>query len=58
MAHFAELELKTDPTSFTTEKKYIVKRVVVVGNDSLYYIFLVMMDGLVISVLMSPGRVV
>ena len=33
MAHFAELELKTDPTGFTTEEKYIVKRVVVVGND-------------------------
>mgnify|MGYP003639817329 FL=1 len=33
MAHFAELELKTDPTGFTTEDKYIVKRVVVVGND-------------------------
>jgi hypothetical protein len=33
MAHFAEIELKTDPTGFTTEDKYIVKRVVVVGND-------------------------
>jgi len=33
MAHFAELELKTDPSGFTTEEKYIVKRVVVVGND-------------------------
>ena len=33
MAHFAELELKQDPTGFTTDDKYIVKRVVVVGND-------------------------
>ena len=33
MAHFAELELKQDPTGFTTEDKYIVKRVVVIGND-------------------------
>ena len=33
MAHFAELELKQDPTGFTTEDKLIVKRVVVVGND-------------------------
>ena len=33
MAHFAELELKTDPTGFTSDEKYIVKRVVVVGND-------------------------
>ena len=33
MAHFAELELKQDPTGFTTDNKYIVKRVVVVGND-------------------------
>ena len=33
MAHFAEIELKTDPTGFTTDQKWIVKRVVVVGND-------------------------
>lgn len=33
MAHFAELELKTDPTGFTTETHLIVKRIVVVGND-------------------------
>ena len=33
MAHFAELELKTDPSGFTSDEKYIVKRVVVVGND-------------------------
>src|SRR5210317_1059475 len=33
MAHFAELESKTDPTGFTTETHLIVKRIVVVGND-------------------------
>ena len=33
MAHFAELELKQDPTGFTTDDKLIVKRVVVIGND-------------------------
>jgi len=33
MAHFAEIELKTDPTGFTTDQKWIVKRVVVIGND-------------------------
>lgn len=33
MAHFAELELKTDPSGFTSDEKYIVKRVVVIGND-------------------------
>lgn len=33
MAHFAELESKTDPTGFTSETHLIVKRVVVVGND-------------------------
>jgi len=33
MAHFAEIEQKTDPTGFTTDQKWIVKRVVVVGND-------------------------
>ena len=33
MAHFAELELKTDPTGFTSDTHLIVKRVVVVGND-------------------------
>ena len=33
MAHFAELESKTDPTGFTSDIHQIVKRVVVVGND-------------------------
>jgi hypothetical protein len=33
MAHFAEIEQKTDPSGFTTDQKWIVKRVVVVGND-------------------------
>ena len=33
MAHFAELESKTDPTGFTSDTHLIVKRVVVVGND-------------------------
>jgi hypothetical protein len=33
MAHFAEIEQKTDPSGFTTGQKWIVKRVVVVGND-------------------------
>ena len=33
MAHFAELELKTDPTGFTSDTHQIVKRVVVIGND-------------------------
>ena len=33
MAHFAELELKTDPTGFTPDTHLIVKRVIVVGND-------------------------
>ena len=33
MAHFAELESKTDPTGFTSDTHRIVKRVVVVGND-------------------------
>jgi len=33
MAHFAELESKTDPTSFTSDTHLVVKRVVVVGND-------------------------
>ena len=33
MAHFAELESKTDPTGFTLDTHLIVKRVVVVGND-------------------------
>ena len=33
MAHFAELESKTDPTGFTSETHLVVKRVVVVGND-------------------------
>ena len=33
MAHFAELESKTDPTGFTSDTHLIVKRVVVVAND-------------------------
>jgi len=33
MAHFAELEEKTDPTGFTTDTHLIVKRVIVVGNE-------------------------
>ena len=33
MAHFAELESKTDPTGFTSNTHLIVKRVVVVAND-------------------------
>jgi len=33
MAHFAELESKTDPTGFTSDTHLIVKRVVVIGND-------------------------
>jgi hypothetical protein len=33
MAHFAELESKTDPTGFTSNTHLVVKRVVVVGND-------------------------
>ena len=33
MAHFAELETKTDPTGFTSDTHLIVKRVIVVGND-------------------------
>ena len=34
MAHFAELESKTDPTGFTSDTHLIVKRVVVVSNDN------------------------
>ena len=33
MAHFAELESKTDPTGFTSNTHLVVKRVVVVAND-------------------------
>ena len=33
MAHFAELESKTDPTGFTSDTHLVVKRVVVVSND-------------------------
>ena len=33
MAHFAEIKQETDPTGFTTDTHWIVKRVVVVGND-------------------------
>jgi hypothetical protein len=33
MAHFAELESKTDPTGFTSDTHLVVTRVVVVGND-------------------------
>jgi len=32
MAHFAELESKTDPTGFTNDTHLVVKRVVVVDN--------------------------
>ena len=32
MAHFVELEEKTDPTGFTSNKHLIVKRVIVVDN--------------------------
>ena len=32
MAHFAELESKTDPTGFTSDTHWVVKRVVVVDN--------------------------
>ena len=34
MAHFAELESKTDPTGFTSDTYLIVKRVIVVSNDT------------------------
>ena len=33
MAHFAELESRTDPTGFTSDTHLVVKRVVVVAND-------------------------
>ena len=33
MAHFAELESKTDPTVFTSDTHLIVKQVTVVAND-------------------------
>ena len=33
MAHFVELESKTDPTGFTSDTHLVVKRVTVVGND-------------------------
>ena len=33
MAHFAELESKTDPTGFTSDTHLVVKRVIEVGND-------------------------
>ena len=33
MAHFAELESKTDPTGFTSDTHLVVKRGAVVGND-------------------------
>ena len=33
MAHFAELESKTDPTGFTSDTHLVVKRVVVVANN-------------------------
>ena len=32
MAHFAEIEQKTDPTGFTTDTHWVVKRVIVVDN--------------------------
>ena len=33
MAHFAELESKTDPTGFTSDTHQVVERVVVIAND-------------------------
>ena len=33
MAHFAELIQKTDPTGHTSDKLWVVERVVVVGNE-------------------------
>ena len=33
MAHFAELESKTDPTGFTSDTHNVVKRVVVISNE-------------------------
>ena len=33
MAHFAELEEKTDPTGFTSDTHKVVKRVIVISND-------------------------
>ena len=33
MAHFAELIQKTDPTGFTTDKHWVVERVIVVDNS-------------------------
>ena len=33
MAHFAELESKTDPTGFTSDTHLVVKNVTVVAND-------------------------
>ena len=33
MAHFAELESKTDPTGFTSDTHLVVKRVIVVSNE-------------------------
>ena len=33
MAHFAELESKTDPTGFTSDTHKVVKRVVVISNE-------------------------
>ena len=33
MAHFAELKKETDPTGFTTDKLFVVQRVVVISNE-------------------------
>ena len=33
MAHFAELESKTDPTGFTSDTHLVVKQITVVAND-------------------------
>ena len=33
MAHFAEIKYEIDPTNFTQNKLWIVKRVIAVGND-------------------------
>ena len=45
MAHFAELIQKTDPPGHTSDKLWVVERVVVVGNEHarrrklVFYIF-------------------
>ena len=34
MAHFCKIEQETDPTGFTTDTHWIVKKVIVVSNDT------------------------